>query len=58
MENKNKTKENEHPIHFENAVYMVLHERSNNTASFVERLKFREKVTFTHALWFNSGKSK
>ena len=28
----------------------MLHERSNNTASFAENLKFQEKLTFTDAL--------
>ena len=30
-------------MHFEIAKYRVLHERSNNTASFAEHMKFKEK---------------
>ena len=37
-------------------IYRVLHERSNITASFTDRLKFQEKVTFTHARQVNDGK--
>ena len=36
----------------------MLNERSNITASFTEPLIFQEKVTFPHALWVNSSKSK
>ena len=45
-------------MYFEKAIYRVLHERSNITASCVERLEFQEKLTFAHAFWINSGKSK
>ena len=45
-------------MHFENALYKVLHERSNIAASFTEHLKVQEKMTFTHALFVNSSKSK
>ena len=45
-------------MHFEKAMYRVLHERSNITASFAKRLEFQEKLTFTHAFWINSAKSK
>ena len=45
-------------IYFEIAIYKVLHERSNITAPFAEHLLFQEKVTFTHAIWVTSGKSK
>ena len=44
--------------HFEIAKYKVLRERSSNTNSFAEHLKFQEKVTFTHAFFINCGKSK
>ena len=39
-------------------MYRALHERSNVNVSITEHLKFQEKVTFTHALWVNSCKSK
>ena len=45
-------------MHFEKAIYSVLHERSNITPSFAERLESQEKFTFTHAFWIYSGKSK
>ena len=45
-------------MHFENTTYRVLQEKSNNTASFAEDLKFLGKSTFIHTLWINSGKSK
>ena len=45
-------------MHFENVIYSVLRERSNITASFAKHLKFQEKMTSTHSLWVNSGKSK
>ena len=45
-------------MHFENAIYRVLNERSNITASFAEHLKFREKLTFIYALSANTGKLK
>ena len=45
-------------MYFEKAISSVLHERSNVTASFAENLEFQEKLTFTHAFWINSGKSK
>ena len=35
---------------------MVLHEGSNITASFAERLEFHENLTFPHALWINNDK--
>ena len=36
-------------MYFEKAVYRVLHERSNITASFAERLEFQKKLTITNA---------
>ena len=45
-------------LHFENAIYSVVHERSNITASFAERLEVQENLTFKHTLWINTGKSK
>ena len=43
-------------MHLENAIYRVLHEKSDLTASFTEHLIFKKKVTFTHALWVNISK--
>ena len=40
-------------LHSENTIYTVLYEQSNNTASFVEHLKFQEKSTFADAIWLN-----
>ena len=34
------------------------HQRSNISASFTEHLKVQEKMTFIHALWVNTNKSK
>ena len=34
------------------------HQRSNISASFTEHLKVQEKITFIHALWVNTNKSK
>ena len=34
----------------------MLHQRSNITASFVERIKFQEKLNFADALSVNRGK--
>ena len=48
-------------MHFENAIYRVLHERRRNiTAPFAEHLKFQKqtKKTFTHSFWVNSDESK
>ena len=45
-------------MYFEKTICRVLHERSNITSSFAERLEFQEKLTFTHAFWINSAKSK
>ena len=45
--NVDKSKQNnQNPgtLHFETAIYRVLHERSNHTASFTEHLKLQEKV--------------
>ena len=49
--NSDKSKENnqnQDNLHFENALYRVLHERSSITASFTEHLKFLEILTFTY----------
>ena len=43
-------------IHFENAIYRVLHERSNDTAPFAEHPKFEEETTFIEAVSMNGGK--
>ena len=45
-------------MNFANAIYRVLHERSNMTGSFAEHLEFQENLTLTQALWINSVKSK
>ena len=39
---------------------MVLHEQSNNTASFTEHLKFQKKYkkNFEDALWINCSQLK
>ena len=42
--NVDKSKQNNHDpgtLHFETALYRVLHERSNHTASFTENLKLQ-----------------
>ena len=57
-QNKKKLKSGQDTIHFNNAIYIVLHERCNITAFFEEHLKFQEKLTFTNALWINSCKPK
>ena len=44
-------------MHLGNAIFRVLHERKNTTASSAEKLTVREKMTFAHSLWVNSGKS-
>ena len=44
-------KENQGTRHFENIIYRVLNERSDNTASFEEHLKFQKKLNFAYALW-------
>ena len=44
-------------MHFEKAIYRVLHEGSNNAASFAGRPEVHEKLTFPHALWINNDKS-
>ena len=48
---KKKKKQSQYAIHFEIATYRVLHERSNNTASFVEHLKIQGKVTLHIHFW-------
>ena len=45
-------------IRFENAIYIVLHERSNDTASFAEHLKFPEQMTLAEVFWVKRGKTK
>ena len=44
--NQTKKVKNQDTIHFEIAIYRVLHDRSNITALFAEHLKFPEKMTF------------
>ena len=45
-------------MHFKIATYRVLQERSNQTASFAEYLKFQDYMTFTYAPSAKSGKLK
>ena len=45
-------------LHFETAIYRVLHERSSHTASFKEHLKLQEKLTFADPSWMNCSKLK
>ena len=57
--NVDKSKQNnQNPdtLHFETAIYRVLHERSIDTASFTENLKLQEKLTLADALWMNCNK--
>ena len=49
---------NKDTIHFENLIYRMLLKRSKITTPFAEHLKFQEKITFTHSLWFKRGKTK
>ena len=44
-------------LHFETAIYRVLLERSNHTASFTEKVKLQENLTLADALWMNCSKS-
>ena len=55
LTNQNKKVKNQSTIHFEIAIYGVLHERSNNTALFPEHLKFPKKMTFA-VFWVKRGK--
>ena len=51
--NVDKSKQNNQnlgTLHFETAIYRVLHERSMHTASFTENLKLQEKLTLVDAL--------
>ena len=50
--------QNEDTAQFEDAIYRVLHERSNINTSLAEQLKFQGKWTFIYSLWVNSGKLK
>ena len=58
LTNKKKTNQNQDNIHFKNAAYRVLQERSNNTVSFPDHLKFEEMLLFADALWINCSKLK
>ena len=46
-------KQNQNTLQIEKVIYSVLHERSNNTASFAVHQKPEEKLTFADALWIN-----
>ena len=57
--NVDKSKQNnQNPdtLHFETAIYRVIHERSIHTASFTENLKLQEKLTLADALCMNCNK--
>ena len=54
----NKKNLNQDAIHFKSATYRELHQRSNKTTSFAERLKFHEQMTLTYALSVKSRKLK
>ena len=59
--NVDKSKQNnQNPdtLHFETAIYRVIHERSIHTASFTENLKLQEKLTLADALCMNCNKLK
>ena len=56
--NQNKKKQTHHILHYENAIYRVLHERSNITAPSAEHPKFPEKMTFAELFWVKRGKEK
>ena len=58
MTNQNKKVKNQDTIHFEIAIYRVLHERSNNTALFPEQLTFPEKMTFAEVFRVKHGKKR
>ena len=44
-------KQNQNTLQIEKVIYSVLHERSNNTASFAVHQKPEEKLTFADTLW-------
>ena len=46
VKNKKKNNQDQKTLHFENAIYSVLHERSNNTVPFAEDLKFQKPIDF------------
>ena len=57
--NVDKSKQNnQNPdtLHFETAIYRVIHERSIHTASFTENLTLQEKLTLADALCMNCSK--
>ena len=43
---------------FRNATYRVLHERSSNTASFVEHLKFQNIHFYIYFVWMMANQNK
>ena len=58
VEKPKQNNQNPDTLHFETALYRVLHERSIHTASFTENLKLQEKLTLADALWMNCNKLK
>ena len=58
LRNQNKTTTIRDTLHFESNIYRVLHERSNNTASLAEHLKFPERLAFAYAVWINCSQLK
>ena len=58
VEKPKQNNQNPDTLHFETALYRVLHERSIHTVSFTENLKLQEKLTLADALWMNCNKLK
>ena len=58
VEKPKQNNQNPDTLHFETALYRVLHERSIHTTSFTENLKLQEKLTLADALWMNCNKLK
>ena len=58
VEKPKQNNQNPDTLHFETALYRVLHERSIRTTSFTENLKLQEKLTLADALWMNCNKLK
>ena len=56
--NSKKINWNQNTVHFRNATYKALHEKSNQTAFFVEHLKFWKILILTNTLSVKSGKLK
>ena len=50
VDKSKQSNQNSGTLHFETAIYRVLHERSMHTASFTENLKLQEKLALVDAL--------